>query len=173
MVHATTRAGRRATVCGFLAVLIFLLAGSVYMAMTHAPARPGARIAPRPLPLDADALVDDFRFSHEFPGGSLNIVGKRLVHRGRKFFAFRSTVMKTNFLEDISGAYEDRRNALEFAADRAEWELTPEKPLELKGVRRLCINGEEIAHARDVVIYFSDRVVHVYGETTRTFILKQ
>ncbi|MGD0230722.1 MAG: hypothetical protein ABSC19_10245 [Syntrophorhabdales bacterium] len=171
MVRAKDITGRSATVCGFFALLLLLLAGSVYMAITHTP--PGKWSAPRPLPLDAESLIRDFRFSHDFPGGYLTFTGKQLVRRGQKFFAVRSMIIKTNFFDDISGLYKDGRNKVEFDAERAEWDLVLDKPLDLKGIKHLRINGTDITNKGYASIYCSEHTVTVYGKKAKTYILKQ
>ena len=171
MVHTTGRAGRRATICGFFALLLFLLGGSVYMGITHVP--PEKWNGRRPLPLDAESLVDGFRFSHDFPGGCLKFTGKRLVRRGQKFFAVRSMVIKKNFFDDVSSFYKDRRNKVDFAAEKAEWDLVLDKPLHLEGIRRLRINGMDITNTGYASICCSEHTVTVHGNAAKTYVLKQ
>jgi hypothetical protein len=163
---------RRAAMGCCLALVLFLLGTASYMTLTHTPHK--KPVTPRPLPLDAESLIRDFRFSHDFPGGSLKFTGKQLVRRGQKFFAVRSMVIKKNFFNDISGFYKDRRNEVEFAAEKAEWDLVLDKPLYLEGLKRLRINDTDITNTAGYArIYCSEHRVTVYGKGTKTYVLKQ
>jgi len=150
-----------------------LISGTAVSFLVRHTMAPGKAVPVRPLPLDADSLVKDFRLSHEFPGGSLTMTGTRVVRRGQKFLAVRSTIMKTNFFDNISGTYRDKKNKVEFAADKAEWDLVLDKPLSLEGVRQLTMNETTIRDIRRAKINFGKHLVTVYGEKTETYLLKQ
>ena len=163
---------RRAMVGLSIFGTILVVGTSLYSLATHGTLLRKPAPVVRPLPLDADSLVKDFTFSRDLPDGSLMIRGKQVVRRGRRFFAVRSTVLKTTSFDDVSGVYTDRKNKVEFTARKAEWDLLLDTPLTLQEVERLSINDTTLEHLRTTKIFFDKHVVRVYGGETKTYFLE-
>jgi hypothetical protein len=162
---------RRVTVGACVAFLALLVGAALYMmAPNRGPLRNEAAF--HPLPSDVESFVSGYRLNQNFPGGFFRLTGKHFVRRGQKFFAVRSTLLKKNFFDDVSGSYVDRRNKVEFTAGKLEWEIALDKTLLLHDVGRLAVNDANFEHIETAEINFGKRCVTIYDGGARTYALK-
>ncbi len=115
------------------------------------------------LPLDVEAVIDDYRINQESGEKSLRFEGKRLVRRGKKFLGVRTTVVKDNCFENVKGTYTFREGVLKFSAKEAVWGLTDASPIFLKGDVEVTINDKRLHQAQRALIHLETGVVEMEG----------
>ena len=147
---------------GSLIALLVCLTAFFFMSRIrhmHPPLKPA-----RALPLDVEAVIDEYRVNDESEGKVLRFEGKRLVRRGEKFWGVRSTVVKRNFFEDVKGTYSFKKALLRFSAREASWGLTGDSPIFLKGNVEIIVNDKKYDHASRALIHLQTGVVEVEGK---------
>jgi len=122
----------------------------------------------RRLPADVEMVVNDFNFQHEWEKGRIEINGKRIVRRGRRFLAVRSNVLKTNLFTDITGSYASRRTTMIFRAKHAEWDMSIGKPLRLSRNLLLTVNGRVYEGFDLAEIFFEKGIIELHGKRSIT-----
>jgi hypothetical protein len=115
------------------------------------------------LPGDVEFMMNDFNYQCELEKGTIEITGKKIIRRGKRFMAVRSTIMKANMFTDIEGSYTIGHTVVAFRATNAEWDLNLDKPLFLKKRVELTVNGQTYKDIDLAEIFFQKGVIEVHG----------
>jgi hypothetical protein len=113
------------------------------------------------LPDDVEKVQEGFRYSEVNGGVQVDISGKRMLRRGRKVLGLRSTLVKTNFFQDITGTLHTRKNTLTFSASKAEWDTLATGPFILRNDIVVSLNGQAIPRISRARIYFQQGLLEV------------
>ena len=124
------------------------------------------------LPVDVESVREGFGYSETLNGTKIDISGMRIVRRGRKVLGLRSTLVKTNYLGDISGSVHFTRDQLKFTASKAEWEIAVTRPLILQKDIAISLNGKSMPDIKSAKIYFAQGLLEVTSDCRRMYKLK-
>jgi hypothetical protein len=119
--------------------------------------------AAKSLPADVESIVKDFSYQHAWEKGTIEITGKKIIRRGQRFMAVRSTILKTNTFTDIEGSYAIGHKIVAFRATNAEWDLSLDKPLFLKKQVELTVNGQVYKDIDLAEIFFQKGIIELHG----------
>lgn len=151
-----------------LALLATLARGPLKTGRTTAA---GQKVERRALPDDVEGVLTSFSYSEAGDGSRIRISGKKVVRRGRRILGLRSNLVKTNFIEQITGTVRTAKGTTTFAAAQAEWDAEAARPLVLKKGVSLTVCGESLPQAEYARIDLKKGVVEV-GEAGRTYLMK-
>lgn len=115
----------------------------------------------RALPDDVEAVLTSFGYSEADEQVRIKISGKRAVRRGRRLLGLRSNLVKTNFIEQISGTVQSAKGTTTFAAARGEWDADSSRPLLLKKEVSLTVCGKPLAGVKSARIYLKSGVIEI------------
>jgi len=140
-------------------VLLFMVVRSSLLRVKPAadPVQPAARV----LPDDVEGVLTTFSYSEADDEVKIKISGKRVVRRGRRLLGLRSNLVKTNFIEELTGTVRTSRGTTTFAADQAEWDAQSTGPLLLKKGVSVTINDKPLPQVKHARIYLKSGVIEI------------
>lgn len=113
------------------------------------------------LPPDVEGVMTSFSFSESAEDAAVKISGKSVIRRGRRLLGMRSNLVKTNFIEDLSGSFRTANGVTSFRADQAEWEGQSARPLYLKKGVSISIDGKSLPQVKQATIHLARRIIEV------------
>lgn len=124
------------------------------------------------LPVDVEKVQEGFRYSEVNGGIQAEVSGKRIVRRGRKVLGLRSTLVKTNFFQDITGTLHTQKNTLTFSASKAEWDTLATSPFILRKDIVVSLNGKVIPHIKRAKVYFQKGALEIGTGRNKLYFLE-
>jgi len=167
-----TRKRLRLLIGAVLIVVIISLSLLVRSArVTGKPPVETGKAAARVLPDDVEGVLTSFSYSEAGEDVRIKISGKRVVRRGRRLLGLRSNLVKTNFIEDLTGSYRRGKGTASFAATRAEWDAEASRPLLLNKDVSVTVNGTQLPGVKHAKIYLKSGVIEV-NDDGKSYLVK-
>ena len=111
---------------------------------------------------DVEFRLKDFEFNNFVDGNStIQIKAKSMVRRGRKFLAFRSSLIKDNLFEEITGRLVSPKSKVTFSSDHAEGNMDAFKSLFLINNVVITINGKRVPVNHSARVNFRDCTIEI------------
>jgi hypothetical protein len=124
------------------------------------------------LPDDVENVLEGYKYSENSNDMQIKMFGKRIVRRGRQVLGLRSNLVKSNFYEDIRGAFRTEKGTLIFSASEAEWNSTVAEPLILMKAVSATLNGKPLHDIKSAKLYFEQGLLEVNAGGKETYQLK-
>jgi hypothetical protein len=116
------------------------------------------------LPDDVEAVMNSFSYSEAIDQVKIKISGKRVVRRGRRLLGLRSNLVKTNFIDQLSGTIRTSKGTATFTAAQAEWDAESSRPLLLKKTVTVTINDKPLPQVKHARVFLKSGVIEVDDE---------
>lgn len=123
------------------------------------------------LPDDVEAVMNSFSYSEATDEVKIKISGKRVVRRGRRLLGLRSNLVKTNFIDQLSGTIRTSKGTTTFTAAQAEWDAESSRPLLLKKTVTVTINNKPLPRVKHARIFLKSGVIEV-DDDRKSYLIK-
>jgi hypothetical protein len=150
---------------GTLLITLLLLLSMLVRSSLLKERRPAdtVKAAASVLPDDVEGVMNSFSYSEANDEVRIKISGKRVVRRGRRLLGLRSNLVKTNFIDQLSGTIRTSKGTTTFTAAQAEWDAESSRPLLLKKAVTVTINNKPLPRVKHARVFLKSGVIEAGG----------
>jgi len=123
------------------------------------------------LPDDVEGVMNSFSYSEATDEVRIKISGKRVVRRGRRLLGLRSNLVKSNFIDQLSGTIRTSKGTTTFTAAQAEWDAESSGPLLLKKTVTVTINNKPLPRVKHARVYLKSGLIEV-DDARKSYLIK-
>jgi hypothetical protein len=113
------------------------------------------------LPDDVEGVMNSFSYSEATDEVRIKISGKRVVRRGRRLLGLRSNLVKTNFIDQLTGTIRTSKGTTTLSAAQAEWDAESSRPLLLKKNVTVTINERPLPRVKHARVFLKSGLIEV------------